>query len=55
MGQEASSFVDEDTPPQTLDARSVEAVADFIIDAQVEKIVVMVGIPKARSKQDVEH
>ncbi|MCJ1430665.1 Sir2 histone deacetylase Hst2 [Xylographa pallens] len=43
MGQEASSFVDEDVPPQTLDARSVEAVAEFIIDAKVEKIVVMVG------------
>ncbi|MCJ1413688.1 Sir2 histone deacetylase Hst2 [Xylographa parallela] len=43
MGQEASSLVDEDIPPQTLDARSVEAVADFIIEAKVEKIVVMVG------------
>ncbi|MCJ1379632.1 Sir2 histone deacetylase Hst2 [Xylographa soralifera] len=43
MGQEASSFVDEHTPPQTLDARSVEAVAEFIIDAKVEKIVVMTG------------
>ncbi|MCJ1397636.1 Sir2 histone deacetylase Hst2 [Xylographa trunciseda] len=43
MGQEASTLVNEDTPPQTLDARSIEAVADFIIDAKVEKVVVMTG------------
>ncbi|MCJ1281809.1 Sir2 histone deacetylase Hst2 [Xylographa opegraphella] len=43
MGQESSTLVDEHTPPQTLDARSVEAVARFIIDAQVQKIVVMTG------------
>ncbi|MCJ1395851.1 Sir2 histone deacetylase Hst2 [Xylographa bjoerkii] len=43
MGQESSSLVDEHTPPKTLDARSIEAVANFIIEAKVEKIVVMTG------------
>ena len=42
MGQEQSSPIDESTPPQTLKARSVEAVAKYILSGRAEKIVVMV-------------
>ena len=43
MGQESSSLIDEQTPPQTLKARSVEAVAKLIKDGRAKKIVVMVS------------
>ena len=44
MGQESSSLIDESTPPQTLQARTVEAVAKFINDGRAKKIVVMASL-----------
>ena len=49
MGQEASSLVDEDTPPQTLKYRSIESVANFIKSGRAKKIVVMVGRCRPRN------
>lgn len=43
MGQEASSPIDENTPPDTLEARTLEALAKYIKDGRASKIVVMVG------------
>ncbi|KAI4164896.1 MAG: hypothetical protein LQ342_001529 [Letrouitia transgressa] len=43
MGQELSSFVDEDTPTRTLNERSVEAVASYVKGGRAKKIVVMTG------------
>ncbi|KAL9595439.1 MAG: hypothetical protein Q9179_004980 [Wetmoreana sp. 5 TL-2023] len=43
MGQESSTPVDESTPPQTLKARSVEAVASYIKEGRAKKIVLMTG------------
>jgi NAD-dependent histone deacetylase SIR2 len=42
MGNEESRVVDADTPPQTLKARTVEALAQYIKDGRAKKIVVMV-------------
>lgn len=38
-------MVDEDTPPETLESRTVEAVAKFIKDGRAQRIVVMVSSP----------
>ncbi|KAA6413567.1 MAG: SIR2 family histone deacetylase [Lasallia pustulata] len=43
MGQDASTPVDENTPPETLESRTVESVARFIRDGRAKKIVVMTG------------
>ncbi|KAM3533672.1 hypothetical protein MY4038_003108 [Beauveria bassiana] len=43
MGQEESRMVDESTPPQTLSERSITAVADYIKNGDVKRIVVMTG------------
>ncbi|KIX03577.1 uncharacterized protein Z518_07130 [Rhinocladiella mackenziei CBS 650.93] len=43
MGNESSTPVDEATPPTTLYARTIEAVADYIKEKDVKKIVVMTG------------
>lgn len=43
MGQDASTPIDESTPPRTLNARTVEAVASYIKDGHAKKIVVMVS------------
>ncbi|KAL8674000.1 MAG: hypothetical protein Q9168_001585 [Polycauliona sp. 1 TL-2023] len=43
MGQESSTPVDESTLPQTLSARSVEAVASYIKEGRAKKIVLMTG------------
>jgi len=43
MGNESSALVDESTPPQTLEARTIEAVAKYIRERDVRRIVVMVG------------
>ena len=42
MGNESSTPVDEATPPTTLRTRNIEAVAQYIKDKDVKKIVVMV-------------
>lgn len=43
MGAENSVMIDEDTPPQTLRERSLEAVAEHIKDGKVKRIVVLTG------------
>ncbi|KAI0883904.1 NAD-dependent deacetylase sirtuin-2 [Annulohypoxylon maeteangense] len=43
MGQEQSSLIDPDTPPDTLSERSLHAVAEFIKKGGVKRIVVMTG------------
>lgn len=43
MGQEESRMVDDKTPPETLESRSVEAIAKYIKDGKVKRIVVMVS------------
>lgn len=42
MGQEQSLPIDESIRPQTLRARSVEAVAKYILSGRAKKILVMV-------------
>lgn len=44
MGQESSTPVDESTPPQTLNARSIEAIASYIKEGRAKKIVLMVSL-----------
>ncbi|KAF2676570.1 NAD-dependent deacetylase sirtuin-2 [Lentithecium fluviatile CBS 122367] len=44
MGQDESRMVDENTPPETLESRTVEAVAKYIKDGvRPQRIVVMTG------------
>jgi NAD-dependent histone deacetylase SIR2 len=42
MGQDESRVVDPAAPPQTLEARTLEALAQYIKDGHAQKIVVMV-------------
>ncbi len=42
MGQE-QSYVDEDTPPVTLQERSLDAVAEYIKSGRAPRIVAMTG------------
>ncbi|RHZ71151.1 hypothetical protein CDV55_107486 [Aspergillus turcosus] len=43
MGNETSTVVDEETLPSVLEARNIEAVAKYIKEKDVRRIVVMVG------------
>ncbi|KAI4639913.1 hypothetical protein J4E93_008712 [Alternaria ventricosa] len=43
MGQDESRVVDPNAPPQTLSARTLEALAQYIKDGRAKKIVVMTG------------
>jgi Asp/Glu/hydantoin racemase len=43
MGNESSTMVDDSVPPQTLSARTLEAVAELIKEDRVKRIVVMTG------------
>lgn len=43
MGNESSTPVSEDVPPVTLQARTIEAVADYIKKHNVRRVVVMTG------------
>ncbi|KAL9031538.1 MAG: hypothetical protein Q9196_000433 [Gyalolechia fulgens] len=43
MGQESSTPIDENTPTQTLNARTLEAVASYIKEGRARRIVVMVS------------
>ena len=45
MGNEESRVVDANTPTQTLKARSLEALAEYIKDGRAQQIVVMVSRP----------
>jgi hypothetical protein len=42
MGNESSTIIDEDTPPQTLEHRNLESIAKYILEKNVRRIVVMV-------------
>lgn len=42
MGNESSVPVEDDVPPATLRERTLEAVADYIKEKNVRRIVVMV-------------
>lgn len=42
MGNESSTLVDENSPPMTLESRSIEALAKYIKEKNVRRIVVMV-------------
>ena len=42
MGQDSSTLVDDNTPPETLQARNVDAVAKYINNGRKKRIVVMV-------------
>ena len=42
MGQESSAPINESTPPQTLKARTLDALADHISRNRVKRVVVMV-------------
>ncbi|CAI7612987.1 unnamed protein product [Penicillium glandicola] len=43
MGNESSTQVDESTAPSVLEARNIEAVAKYVKQHNVKKVVVMVG------------
>ncbi|WEW57972.1 Sir2 histone deacetylase Hst2 [Emydomyces testavorans] len=43
MGNESSVMISDDVPPQTLESRSLEAIAKYIKEKDVKKIAVMVG------------
>jgi NAD-dependent histone deacetylase SIR2 len=43
MGQDESRVIDPSAPPQTLKARTLEALAQYIKDGRAQKIVIMVG------------
>lgn len=42
MGNESSTQVDESTSPTVLEARNIEAVAKYVKQHNVKKVVVMV-------------
>lgn len=44
MGNEASTLVDEDTPPTVLERRDLPSVAKYIKEKSTRKIVVMVSV-----------
>ncbi|KAL4935098.1 NAD-dependent protein deacetylase hst2-1 [Aspergillus oleicola] len=43
MGNESSTIVDEKTPPSVLESRTIEAVAKYVKEKPVRRVVVMVG------------
>ena len=43
MGQESSALIDEETQPETLSERSIEAVAKLIQQHRAKKVVVLVS------------
>lgn len=42
MGNQSSTDVDEKAPPSVLEKRTIEAVAKYILEKDVRRIVVMV-------------
>lgn len=42
MGNESSTLVDENTSPSVLEARNIDAVAKYVKEKQVRRVVVMV-------------
>ncbi|KAI5286165.1 Sir2 histone deacetylase Hst2 [Ascosphaera acerosa] len=43
MGQEESVMIDESVPPTVLKERTIDAIADYIVNKPARNIVVMVG------------
>lgn len=43
MGNEESTMVDDSTAPSVLEARTVEAVAEYIKEHNVKRVVTMVS------------
>ncbi|KAI2901577.1 hypothetical protein CBS76997_446 [Aspergillus niger] len=43
MGNESSTLIDEKTPPSVLEARTIEAIAKYVKQKPVKRVVVMVG------------
>ncbi|KAL4960957.1 SIR2 family NAD-dependent protein deacylase [Aspergillus stella-maris] len=43
MGNESSTMVDEKTPPSVLESRTIEAIAKYVEEKPVRRVVVMVG------------
>ncbi|CAK7209268.1 Sir2 histone deacetylase Hst2 [Sporothrix bragantina] len=43
MGQEVSNQVDESTPPQTLEDRSLDSVAKLILEGKARRIIALTG------------
>lgn len=43
MGQDSSTPIDESTPPDTLQSRTLDGIAKYINDGKAKRIVVMVG------------
>ncbi len=43
MGQEVSNQVDDSVPPQTLHDRSIEAVAQLILEGKARRIIALTG------------
>ena len=50
MGNESSSLVDENTSPSVLEARNIDAVAKYVKEKQVRRVVVMVCCDPPRMK-----
>ena len=44
MGNESSTLIDDATPPSVLEARTLEALAKYIKEKDVRRIVVMVRL-----------
>lgn len=42
MGNESSTLIDEKTPPSVLEARTIEAIAKYVKQKPVKRVVVMV-------------
>ena len=42
MGNEPSALVDENTSPSVLEARNIDAVAKYVKEKKVRRVVVMV-------------
>lgn len=51
MGNESSVPVEDDVPPATLRERTLEAVADYVKEKNVRRIVVMVRPLKSPSHE----
>lgn len=45
MGNESSTLVDENTSPSVLEARNIDAVAKYVKEKKVRRVVVMVCYP----------
>jgi NAD-dependent histone deacetylase SIR2 len=43
MGNQASTPIDESIPPETLESRTIEAVAKYVQEGRAKNIVVLVS------------